>query len=109
MKLTKHVYTIDEIKSIVKPIVSKYDIQKVYVFGSYARGEATYKSDIDLFIEGYIYHKRLNIANLLVDLEDTLHKRFDIISKEDILHNLNKDTIHLHKNIIDERVVVYER
>ena len=35
------IYTIDEITAAVKPIAEKYGIDKVWLFGSYARGEAT--------------------------------------------------------------------
>ena len=44
------IYTIDEITAAVKPIAEKYGIDKVWLFGSYARGEATEKSDVDLLI-----------------------------------------------------------
>ena len=43
-------YSIDEIKEIVKPILKKYDVRKAYIFGSYARGEATEESDVDIMI-----------------------------------------------------------
>ena len=33
------IYTIDEITAAVKPIAEKYGIDKVWLFGSYARGE----------------------------------------------------------------------
>jgi predicted nucleotidyltransferase len=43
--------TIDEIKNIITPLVSLYPITRVILFGSYARGEAGEKSDIDLVID----------------------------------------------------------
>ena len=45
------VYTIDELRQILTPIAGKYDIQAVYVFGSYARNEATENSDVDVLIQ----------------------------------------------------------
>lgn len=44
------IYTIDEIRTLVKPIAERYGIEKVLLFGSYARGEATESSDVDLLI-----------------------------------------------------------
>ena len=46
------IYTIDEIKEISKPILAKFDfVDKVYLFGSYARNEQTKDSDLDIVIE----------------------------------------------------------
>jgi hypothetical protein len=42
------IYTIEEIKTIVEPIARKYGVARVYLFGSYARGEVTENSDVDL-------------------------------------------------------------
>ena len=44
-------YTIDEISQRVMPVAKRYGLSAVYLFGSYARGEATSKSDIDLLID----------------------------------------------------------
>lgn len=45
------VYTTAEIADKVRPIAKAYGIDKVYLFGSYARGEATEESDIDFYVE----------------------------------------------------------
>lgn len=44
-------YTIEEIKSIVSPIARKYGVERVYLFGLYARGDATTKSDVNLRVD----------------------------------------------------------
>jgi hypothetical protein len=40
-------YTIEEIKAIVEPIARKYGVARVYLFGSYARGDVIENSDVD--------------------------------------------------------------
>ena len=35
------VYTLEQLREKITPIAEKYRIPAVYVFGSYARGEAT--------------------------------------------------------------------
>ena len=42
--------TISEIRAAVVPLAGKYGLDKVFLFGSYARGEATAQSDIDIRI-----------------------------------------------------------
>ena len=44
-------YSIEELKKIIVPIAVKYHISKVYLFGSFARGDYNELSDIDLRIE----------------------------------------------------------
>jgi predicted nucleotidyltransferase len=45
------IYTIEEIKERIRPVAEKYNLPAVYLFGSYARGEADEKSDIDIMID----------------------------------------------------------
>lgn len=45
------IYTVDEIKERVAPIADKYHLAAVYLFGSYARREATENSDVDLLVD----------------------------------------------------------
>lgn len=42
------VLTLDEIRKKVAPIAKKYNLKAVFLFGSYARGQAREDSDIDL-------------------------------------------------------------
>ena len=49
--INKKVYSLKEIKRIIKPILNKYGISDIYLFGSYARGEAKYNSDIDIYCD----------------------------------------------------------
>lgn len=46
------VYAVNEISSIVTPILVAFGVKRAWIFGSYARGDATENSDIDLRIEG---------------------------------------------------------
>ena len=77
--INSSIYTIKEIKNIIKPILNKYGITEIYLFGSYARGEAKETSDIDIYCDkGNI--KTLIDQGLLEDeLETSLNKKVDII------------------------------
>lgn len=71
-------YTIPEIKLIVSELAQKYGAQRVFLFGSYARGDMGPASDIDLRIDkGSI--RGLELAGLLLDLEDKLGVSVDLI------------------------------
>ena len=64
-------YTVDEIKEIVAVLAAQYGADRIYLFGSYARGDANKDSDIDLRIDkGSI--RGLQIGGPAADLEDAL-------------------------------------
>ncbi|SJZ88321.1 hypothetical protein SAMN02745116_01719 [Pilibacter termitis] len=63
------VYTIEEIKEKVKPIAEKYEIQELYLFGSYARGQADEKSDLD-----FVYKPKKSVLEF--------YRMFDSFSNE---------------------------
>lgn len=44
-------YTIDEIRTKAIPIAIQYGVDSFSLFGSYARGEADEKSDLDFLIQ----------------------------------------------------------
>ncbi len=50
--MNKNILTISDIISIIKPLAEKYHISEVYIFGSYARGEADGDSDVDVLAVG---------------------------------------------------------
>jgi hypothetical protein len=71
-------HTIPEIQEIVSKLAQEYGAQRIYLFGSYARGDMTEDSDIDLRIDkGSI--RGLELAGLLCDLEDALGTSVDLI------------------------------
>lgn len=71
-------YSISDIQRIVKPIAALWGGTHDAV-GSYARGENTPDSDIDLRIDrGHVHG--LQMAFLLTDLEDALHTKVDLLS-----------------------------
>ncbi len=53
----KFMKTLNEIKKILlehkQELKEKYKVKSIAIFGSYARGEQTEKSDIDILVEFY--------------------------------------------------------
>ena len=73
------VYTLDEIAERIAPVAKKYNIPKVYIFGSYARGEANPDSDVDLMIEvGNL--RGLEVIGALEEFKNVLNKPVDLIT-----------------------------
>lgn len=70
----------------------KYGASNVRVFGSVARGEADEKSDIDLLIDLEKGRSLLDLAGLLVDLEELLGCKVDVVP-EDSLRQRIRDRV----------------
>ena len=77
----KNVLTIKEIKNIIKPILNKYGIKDICLFGSYARGEANYNSDIDIFCEKGKIKTLIDQGKMEEELEKALNKEVDVVFK----------------------------
>ena len=84
------VYTLDEIKKCVLPVIQKYNIPAMYLFGSYARGEATEESDMDFLVDttGTRLTSLLALGELYCDLEEVFHKDIDLITVRSCLQNV---------------------
>ena len=73
-------YTIEEIKDKVTPIAQEYGLNRLSLFGSYARGEAKENSDIDFIMDDGEINGLLKYISLVRKLEETLQCHVDLIS-----------------------------
>ena len=72
------VYSIDEIRRMVTPLLEKYDMASAYLFGSYARGAADADSDIDVLLVGNEGFRALDVFGVAEDLHRQSGKRVDV-------------------------------
>jgi len=103
------VYTVDELKEIVSPIAEKYQLPAVYLFGSYARGDATDESDVDVLFNGRgsKIHGFL-LGALYDDLQSSLGKQLDLIDEAALEQpEVKAETPWFLDNIVRERVQIY--
>lgn len=106
------VYSLGELKRIIEPIASKYAISAVYLFGSYARGEATDSSDVDILIdrEGSNIRGLFDLGALYNELNEMLGKPIDLVTTDSIVETeAQRRTPWFAKTLEQERVVIYER
>ena len=91
--INNDVYTIKEIKSRIKPILNKYGINEIYLFGSYARGEAKSTSDIDIYCENGNIRTLIDEGKLIEELEEALNKDVDVIFMNSYINDYFKSQI----------------
>ena len=78
------VLTIENIINMVKPIAEKYHVDQIYLFGSYARGEAGIDSDLDFLVYGGDNFKLTMIFALAEELREVLDKKVDVFEIHEI-------------------------
>lgn len=78
----KIMLTIEEIRRAVAKVGKKYGIKNAYLFGSYAKGEATENSDVDLLIDLGKIDDYMTYEGMRLDLVDTLGTEVDIVTTE---------------------------
>ncbi len=98
----KHIYSLDEIRGIVAPIAKEYQIDSVRLFGSYARGEAGPKSDLDFVVESEKVISLLRLGGFQAALSDAFHKRVDVLTADSLKPDFRKE-------IEKDEVLIYER
>lgn len=99
------VYTVDEISRMVQPIALKHGLDKVYLFGSYARGNATPSSDIDLCVDANKLKGFFALGGLYADLEEVLKKKLDLITVNSLRYNNDK---YFLENLRKDMLLIYE-
>ena len=99
-KKYQFIYNIEDIKKIVKPIFDEYKVNRVLLFGSYARNEASLISDIDLCIMDPRI-KSLKLFSLKGDLQKALSKDIDIFQ----ISSIEIDS-PIYKNIFSEGITI---
>ena len=95
------VFTITDIKALVKPIAEKYNVDEIYLFGSYARDEADQNSDLDFLVFGGQNFKLTMIFSLAEELRAKGNKIVDVFE----INEINRDS-EFYKTIMKERLRV---
>ena len=104
------IYTIEEIKCRIAPVIEKYRIPAMYLFGSYARGEAAEESDIDFLVDtaGTELTSLLRLGALYCDLEEVFNKRIDLITVQSLTQQSTMDSDEYFKDtVLKERIALY--
>jgi len=76
--------SIEEVKRLVVPILKKHGVTKAGIFGSLARGEAGWDSDIDILVRIEQNISLLDFIGLKQKIEDALGQKVDLVEYEAI-------------------------
>jgi uncharacterized protein len=71
-----------QLRTIKPDLESRYPIREMAVFGSYARGEQTEDSDVDVLVDAGRGMTLLDLAGLQIELQDALGLKVDVAMKD---------------------------
>lgn len=89
-------YTISDMKEIVAPIAHRYGVERIYLFGSRARGDNAPGSDIDLRVDRG-KARGVALGGLYEDLSEAFHVDLDLLTTgsldEDFLQKIREEVL----------------
>ena len=100
MCIRDRIYTIEEIQKIVSPIAAHHGVERVFLFGSYARGDATPDSDLDFRVDCGNATDYFTLGLMYCDLEDKFQKPLDLLTTGSLdrkfLDRIGKDEVLIY-------------
>jgi predicted nucleotidyltransferase len=94
-------YLSESDKQIVIEICRRNDISYYALFGSFARGEATATSDIDLLVK-FTKRKGFDWVDAALEIEDTLGRHVDLVT-------VNGLSLHIKDYVLEDLSVLYDK
>ena len=102
---SNYIVSIRGIKAVIRQLFKEMypEIECAYLYGSYARGEATGKSDIDILV---VLEKPMGIRfyGIVGELKERLGKEIDLQSYEQLIDNQK-----MIKDILVEGIKIYSK
>ena len=91
---------IEQIQQQIIPVLKSHGVARSAIFGSFARGEETVESDVDLLIEFKGKKNLLDLVDLKMALKEALHKEVDLVTYRSISpllkEKINKEAIQIY-------------
>lgn len=97
---SKPLYSVSEIKETLHPIFEKFKVKKAILFGSYVKGTADHRSDVDILVDSRL--NGLSFYGLLGAVADALRFPVDLIDTS----QLEKGS-DMEKEILKTGVTIY--
>lgn len=90
---------IEDIKRKILPILKRYGVKRVGLFGSFVRGEMRKGSDIDILVEIEKDISLFDFVGIKLEIEEALGEKVDLVEY---------DTIKpiLKERILNEQVII---
>ena len=99
--MSNEVYTIEQLKAMLVPVFRLYGVKSAVLFGSYGKGMANAKSDVDLLVDSRL--KGLLFVGLMEDVRNAIDKDIDLFD----INHVEEDS-KVQDEINKTGVLIYE-
>ena len=95
--------SLEFVKSELVKFFKNQPVERAWLFGSYARGEQTPHSDIDILVnfDEENYPSLLRHSAMICDLEDKFNTKIDLVPEESLYPSVKNE-------IEKEKILIYE-
>ena len=104
---TGEILSINAISLMIQPVIRKYDLEQVSLFGSYARGDATKDSDLDFVVKCNGIRTMEQYTSLVEGFRKATGKNVDIVMADTLHSKQTRAAQRLAGHIEREKVVIY--
>ena len=102
--MTTKIYTLEDIKEMLREILMNTEVEKAILFGSYAKNKPSEQSDIDILIDSNGKIRGLKYFAIIDMIRQKFDKDVDIIEKTEIDKNSK-----IEKEIERTGIIIYEK
>jgi len=71
-----------KIRESIVAILSRYDAERIAIFGSYARGDAKSRSDIDILVRFARPKSLIQIVQIEDEIKKSIHMKVDLVTEK---------------------------
>ena len=97
------------VKRFINLIIKKFDVKKIIIFGSFARGDYHKGSDLDLIIVGEFKERFIDRIGKIIELNDSDLEIEAMVYTEEEFQKMIKERRPFIEQVLDEGIVVYEK
>ena len=97
------------VKRFINLIIKKFNLKKIIIFGSFARGDYHKGSDLDLIIVGEFKERFIDRIGKIIELNDSDLEIDVMVYTEEEFQKMIQERRPFIEQALEEGIVVYEK
>lgn len=93
---------IEKIRELVLPVLQRHGVIRAFLFGSFAKGEQTERSDVDIMIEYApgVRRSLLTRARIRQELREVLRRDVDVVTEGSLSRHFREEVLRERRAIL---------